>query len=718
MTNRKKGPRGSKKNILSEQVLYIFAGEPFSKFNYKQIASRLGFNDPITRNLVKQLMQELVSDGALEQERRGKYKLNPGYIGAHSQNRTIEGMVDMKQTGKAYIITPELDEDVFISANNTGHALHKDRVKVFLFPRRKGRKLEGQIMEVMERGIRQFVGKLEVSGKYAFLVPDSSSITVDLFIPLNELKGGENGDKAIATITEWPKHSKNPFGKVIDLLGKPGDNDVEMKSILASLDYPLRFPQKVLEETEKIPSTLSSGDLKGRKDFRDITTFTIDPLDAKDFDDALSIRKRSGETWEVGIHIADVSHYVEPDSPLDHEAYRRGTSVYLADRVIPMLPEKLSNMVCSLRPREEKLTFSAVFQIDNQAKVLDKWFGKTIISSNERFTYEQVQETIETGKGKYKEEILKLNELAKILRSTRFENGSLAFHSTEVRFELDENKKPIKAFIKEQKEANHLVEEFMLLANRKVAEHIARPEKKEKPKTFIYRIHDEPNPEKLANMADFVQQLGYKMSIGSRKSITNSINNLFEKVKGTSEQNLIETIAVRTMAKAEYSTQNIGHYGLSFKYYSHFTSPIRRYPDLMVHRLLFHYLSNGSSMNATEYEEMCQHTSLMERRATEAERESIKFKQVEFLEDKIGQGFVGTITGVSKWGIFVELLENHCEGMVPLQSMKDDYYFLDEDNYRVVGHKHKQVYQLGDIVNVEVKKVDLSKKQMEFVLSE
>lgn len=718
MSKRKKAPRSKKKNILSQQVLYIFAGEPFSKFNYKQVASRLGFNDPISRNLVKQFIQELVSDGALEQEGRGKYKLNPDYMGSHSKNRMVEGVVDMKQTGKAYIGTPELDEDIFISPNNTKNALHKDRVKVFLFPRRKGRKLEGQIIEVLERGINQFVGKLEVSSHYAFLVPDSPSITVDFFIPLGDLKGGKNGDKAIATITEWPEHSKNPFGKVTDLLGKPGDNDVEMNSILASLEYPLRFPKSVLDETERISEQITSKDRKDRRDFRDVTTFTIDPLDAKDFDDALSVKKLSGDDWEVGIHIADVSHYVKPGTPLDQEAYRRGTSVYLADRVIPMLPEKLSNMVCSLRPNEDKLTFSVVFKINNQGTVLDKWLGKSVIRSNERFTYQQVQETIETGSGRYKEEVLKLNELAQILRRNRFENGSLAFHSTEVGFELDENKKPIKAFIKEQKESNHLVEEFMLLANKKVAEHIAKPGKKEKPKTFIYRIHDEPNPEKLANMADFVSQLGYKMNIGSRKSITNSINNLFEKVKGTSEQNLIETIAVRTMAKAEYSTDNIGHYGLSFKYYSHFTSPIRRYPDLMAHRLLFSYLSGGNSVNSNEYEEMCQHTSLMERRAIEAERESVKFKQVEFLEGKIGEGFVGTITGVSKWGIFVELLENHCEGMVPLQTMKDDFYFLDEDNYRVVGHKHKQIYQLGDIVNVVVKDVNLSKKQMEFILSE
>lgn len=715
----KKKKRNKKhKNAIAEQVLHVFAGEPFTGFNYKQVSAALGLSDKKSRDLIKQIIFDLEKDGSLIQERRGKFKLNPEYIGSHTEKRMVEGTVDMKQTGKAYIETNELDEDVYIAPNNTNRALNKDRVKVFLFPKRKGRKLEGQIVEILERGNKQFVGKVEISNKFAFLVPDNLSITVDLFIPLSELNGAKNGEKAIGEITDWPEHSKNPFGKITQVLGKPGENEVEMNSILASYNFPLSFPKKVEKDASKIKLEISAKERKGRKDFRDITTFTIDPKDAKDFDDALSLRKLKNGNYQVGIHIADVSHYVKPDTPLDEEAYNRATSVYLVDRVIPMLPEVLSNKVCSLRPNEEKLTFSAVFEIDNKANVIDRWFGKTIINSDKRFTYEEAQDIIETGKGKYQDEVLKLNELAQILRQNRFDNGAIAFHSTEVKFELDENGHPVRAYVKEQKESNMLVEEFMLLANREVAEFIGKPSGKQKPKTFIYRVHDEPNPEKLSTMAEFVEKLGYKMNVGSRKGISNSFNRLFKQIAGKGEQYLIESIAVRTMSKAEYSTQNIGHYGLSFNYYSHFTSPIRRYPDLMVHRLLFHYLSGGNSAVASEYEEKAQHCSEVERRAMEAERESIKLKQAEYLFDKVGEEFRGTITGVSKWGIFVELSESHCEGMVSLKTMKDDFYYLDEDNYRVVGHKYHEVYQLGDAVDIVVKNVDLSKKQMDFKLVE
>ncbi|MFO8054971.1 MAG: ribonuclease R [Bacteroidales bacterium] len=716
MARKKK--KKKQKNAISEQVLHIFAGEPFTGFNYKQVSAALGMKDAMSRDLIKHIISELEEEGALLKERRGKYKLNPRYIGPHSEKRFIEGEVDMKQTGKAYIISEEVDEDVFIGANNTNHALDKDRVKVFLFPRRKGRKLEGQITEVLERNTSQFVGILEVSSKYAFLVPDNLSVPVDLFIPLEALKGGQNGQKAIARITDWPEHSKNPFGKVVNVLGTPGENEVEMNSILANYNFPLSFPKDVEKAAGKIAGKLSGKELQGRKDFRDRNTFTIDPKDAKDFDDALSVKELSNGNWEVGIHIADVSHYITPGSRLDEEAYSRATSIYLVDRVIPMLPEKLSNMVCSLRPNEDKLTFSALFEIDDSAEVKNRWFGKTIINSDRRFHYGEVQEIIESGEGNFNKELIKLNEIAQKLRKRRFEKGAIAFHSTEVKFELDERAKPIRAYVKEQKEANHLIEEFMLLANREVAEFIGNPPQKKKPKTFIYRVHDEPNPEKLANMAEFVGKLGYKMNVGSRKAITSSINRLFRQIQGKGEQNLIESIAIRTMSKAEYSTQNIGHYGLAFKYYSHFTSPIRRYPDLMVHRLLYHYLNAGNSVNSEEYEEKSRHCSDMERRAMEAERESIKLKQAEYLVDKVGNEFEGTITGVSKWGIFVELKENHCEGMVSLQTMKDDYYYLDEDNYRVVGHKYKEIYQLGDSINVIVKNVNLSKKQMDFVLAE
>lgn len=716
MTRKKKKRKGKSKNAIAEQVLHIFAGEPYTAFNYKQISAALGLRDKISRDMIKDVIFDLEEDGALTQERRGKFKLNPKYIGPQAKNRVIEGRVDMKSTGKAYVITPECDEDVFIAANNTNQALDKDIVKVFLFPKRKGRKLEGQIMEVVERGRSQFVGNLEVSKRFAFLVPDNPSITVDLFIPLDELKGAKNGDKVIGVITDWPEHSKNPFGKIVTVLGKPGDNEVEMNSILATHEFPLSFPKKVEQEAAKIREEIPAKEIKGRKDFRKTLTFTIDPTDAKDFDDALSIKKLANGNWEIGVHIADVAHYVEPNTALDEEAYKRATSIYLVDRVIPMLPEKLSNKVCSLRPNEEKLTFSAVFEMTDDAIVKKRWFGKTIINSDHRFTYGEAQDIIERKKGKFKDEILKLNDMAQIMRKRRFEKGAIAFHSTEVKFELDENKRPVRAYVKEQKESNKLVEEFMLLANREVAEYVGKPTKNQKQKTFIYRIHDEPNPEKLSTMAEFVEKLGYKMNIGSRKGISNSINRLFEQIAGKGEQYMIENIAVRTMSKAEYSTQNIGHYGLAFKYYSHFTSPIRRYPDLMVHRLLFHYLNGGNSADATKYEEQSKHCSEQERKAMEAERESVKLKQAEYLFDKVGEEFEGIITGVSKWGIFVELDESHCEGMVSLKTMKDDFYYLDDENYRVVGHRHGEVYQLGHQVRIIVKNVDLSKKQMDFEL--
>lgn len=716
---KKKKKKGSKKNAIAEQVLHIFAGEPFNSFNYKQVSAALGLRDKVSRELIKQIILDMVNDGALIQERRGKFKLNPEYIGPHTDKRMLEGRVDMKQTGKAYILSEEVNEDIYIAANNTGQALDKDKVKVFLFPRRKGRKLEGQIVEVLERGHIQFVGNLEVSSRYAFLVPDNPSITVDLFIPLNELSNARHGEKAIGEITDWPEHSKNPFGKITKVLGKPGENEVEMNSILASHEFPLSFPGKVEKEAAKIPVEIPAKELKGRKDFRNLLTFTIDPRDAQDFDDALSIRKLENGHTEVGIHIADVSHYVKPGGSIDEEAFKRATSIYLVDRVIPMLPEKLSNKVCSLRPDEEKLVFSTVFELDEDAQIKNRWFGKGVIKSNRRFVYEEVQKTIESGEGEYKDEILQLHNLAQILRERRFEKGAIAFHSAEVKFELDERAHPIRAYVKEQKFSNQLIEEFMLLSNRQVAEFMGKPSKKdEKPKTFIYRVHDTPNPDKLATMADFVRKLGYRMNTGSRKGITNSINQLFEQVAGKAEQNLIESIAVRTMSKAEYSTQNIGHYGLAFKYYTHFTSPIRRYPDLMVHRLLFHYLSGGNSMDATEYEEKSEHCSEMERNALDAERESIKLKQAEYLVDKVGQEFTGTITGVSKWGIFVALNDSHCEGMISLKTMKDDFYYLDDENYRVVGHKYGAVYQLGEQVNVLVKSVDLSKKQMNYELVE
>ncbi len=713
---RKKSRTRKTKNTFINIVLNVFINNPFKTYNFKQVSYSLGIKDNTSKELVKNILLQLRQGNKIIEIDKGKYKLNPKHIKNKIKNTTITGIVDMKQTGKAYIISDELDEDVFISSNNTHHALNGDKVKVHVFPRRKGRKIEGQITKIISRAKKQFVGIVNTSENFAFFVPDSTSNPIDIFIPVNNLNGAKNGDKAIAKITDWPEHSRNPFGKIIDVLGKPGDNDVEMNSILADYDYPLHFTNQVKKEAQNIKNIAPLIEKKKRRDFRNVFTCTIDPEDAKDFDDALSIQKLKNGNWEVGVHIADVSYYVKSNTALDKEAYKRGTSVYLVDRVIPMLPEQLSNLVCSLRPKEEKLCFSAVFEMNNDAKVLNEWFGKTVIKSKRRFNYDEVQKIIEGEDDEYKKQIIMLNNLAKKLREERLKKGSIDFKSEEVKFKLDNNSKPMYVYIKEQKESNKLVEDFMLLANRKVAEKIGKKQSNKKSKTFVYRIHDRPNPEKLKSFADFVEKLGYTIKTDSRKNITKSFNKLFKEIAGKAEENMIETIAVRTMAKAEYSTKNIGHYGLGFKYYSHFTSPIRRYPDLMVHRLLYSYLKDGHSADANEYEKYCKHTSEMERKAIEAERDSIKYKQAEFLLNKLGQEFDGLISGISKWGIFVELTESKCEGMVSLKHLDDDLYYLDEENYCVTGQRYGNEYRLGDKVRVGVKNVNLQKKQIDFEL--
>lgn len=702
-------------NSFAATVLSVFTQNPYKAYNFRQLSSVLGVSDKVSKQMVNQILEKLAESDEIVEMNRGKYKLNPENISTIGTN-TITGIVDMKQTGKAYIMTSELTEDVFVAANNTYHALHGDKVKVRLFPARKGRKTEGKIVEIIERGKKQFVGIVEVSKNYAFLVPDDANIPVDIFIPLSNLKGARNGNKAIAIITDWPEHSKNPFGEITEVLGKPGEHEVEMKSILADFDFPVRFPDKVLKEADKIPTEITDKENRSRKDFREVFTITIDPQDAKDFDDAISLRKMENGNWEVGIHIADVSHYVKPGTTIDQEAYERGTSIYLVDRVIPMLPEKLSNEVCSLKANEDKLCYAAVFEMTAEAEVLTEWYGRTIINSNYRYNYEEVQEILEGKFDQFGDNLLTLNDLAKKLRDERFKKGSIAFSSQEVKFILDENGKPTGAYIKEQKDSNRLIEDFMLLANRKVAEKIGKKHGRQEPRTFVYRIHDVPNPEKLQTFSEFVSKLGYKLNLGSRKSISSSLNQLFEQIKGKGEENMIENIAVRTMAKAEYSISNIGHYGLAFQYYTHFTSPIRRYPDLMVHRLLDLYLANAPEVNPVEYEEKCKHSSEMERKALMAERASIKYKQAEYLLDKIGQEFSGLISGVSKWGIFVELDGNKCEGMVSLKYFDDDFYYLDEENYRVIGHQFGKEYKLGDPIRIRVKKIDLAKKQMDFEL--
>ena len=713
----KKNKKSNTNNNLVNDILKVFADNPSQSFNYKQLSGRLNISDTGNKQLLSVLLNDLVNKGALNELKRGKFQIDPSMVKFHGSTKSyITGIVDMKSTGKAYIISDEVAEDVQISSNNTNCALNGDKVKVFIFPARKGRKTEGEIVEIIERAKTKFVGIMQISPKFAFLVPDNSSMPVDIFIPKENLNGAKDGEKVVAEISDWPKSSKNPFGNITNILGKAGDNNVEMNSILAEFGFPLSFPKEAEKEAERISNKITDEEIKKRRDFRNSVTITIDPEDAKDFDDALSISFLPNGNFEVGVHIADVSHYVIPDSAIDKEGYDRGTSIYLVDRVIPMLPEHLSNGLCSLSPHTDKLCFSAVFEMNEKAHIISEWFGKTIINSNRRFNYEEAQLVLETGEGDYSKELLQLHKLAIILREERFKNGSIAFETTEVKFKLDEKGKPLSVYIKEYKDSNKLIEDFMLLANRKVAEFVGKKQNKENIKTFVYRVHDEPNPEKLTIFSEFVGKLGYKMKTSSRKNTINSLNKLLSDVTGKGEQNMIENLAIRSMAKAYYTTKNIGHYGLTFDFYSHFTSPIRRYPDLMVHRLLNDYLNNLPSASQSEYEEKCKHSSNMEKKAAEAERASIKYKQVEFLTDKVGQTFDGVISGVSKWGIFVEIVENKCEGMVALRDMEDDYYYLDEDNYCVIGQRSGNTYRLGGKVKIVVKRANLSRKQLDFVL--
>ena len=705
-------------NQLENDLLKIFANNPGQSFNYKQISHQLSIIDRENKLLLNILLSDLTGRGALVEVKRGKYRINPALVKFHGSEKSfITGIVDMKPTGKAYITPGDGSEDIMISPNNTNRALNGDKVKAFIFPKRKGRRTEGEIVEIIKRAKTRFVGILKVSYKFAFLVPDNISMPTDIFIPEENLNGAKDGEKVIAEISDWPENAKNPFGKVIHILGKPGDNNVEMNSILAEFGFPLSFPKEAVEESEKIQEKVPDKEIKSRRDFRKAITITIDPEDAKDFDDALSISWLPNGNYEVGVHIADVSYYVKPGNAVDKEAYERGTSVYLVDRVIPMLPERLSNGLCSLSPHTDKLCFSAVFEMNEKAHIIKEWFGKTIINSNRRFSYEEAQNIIETGAGDYAKEVLQLNQLATLLREERFKNGSIAFETTEVKFRLDDKGKPLGVYIREYKDSNKLIEDFMLLANRKVAEFIGKKKTKEPAKTFVYRVHDEPNPERLNTFSEFVAKLGYRMKTASRKSIIDSFNKLLTDVVGKGEQNMVENLAIRTMAKAYYSTDNIGHYGLSFDYYSHFTSPIRRYPDLMVHRLLFDYLNHLPSANKEKYEEMCKHSSEMEKKSAEAERSSVKYKQVEFLLDKVGQTFDGVISGVSKWGIFVEITGNKCEGMVSLRDMEHDFYYLDEENYCVIGQRYGTKYKLGDKVKIIVKRANLSRKQLDFTLA-
>lgn len=704
--NKNKKNLGFNKAGLKKAILSVFYENSGKAFNYKQLSAFIGAKDVMSQQLVNIVLQELCEAEAIDEVARGKYQLK-------EKGGTILGVMELNSKGYGQVICDEVEEPVFVSAANMNHALDGDKVHIRLYAQRKKSNPEGEVVEVVERAKTTFVGTVQISQFTAFLVP-SKKTPFDLFIPKDKLNGAKNGQKAIARILDWPEQARNPFAEIIDVLGDAGNNNTEMHAILAEFDLPYKYPEKVDQAANKIPMEIPSEEIKLRRDFRKVPTFTIDPADAKDFDDALSIRKLDNGLWEVGVHIADVTYYVQPNSLLEEEAYNRATSVYLVDRVVPMLPERLSNGVCSLRPNEEKLCFSAVFQLDDDSNIRHEWFGRTVIYSDRRFAYEEAQQVIETGEGDLKDEILTLDRLAKKLREKRFANGAITFDRVEVKFEVDTDGKPLRVFFKESKDSNKLIEEFMLLANLRVAEFIGKPGPKKKERTFVYRIHDKPDPDKLDTFNHFIKRFGYGIMTNSPQAVSASMNKLIENVSGKKEQNVIETLAIRTMAKAEYSTRNIGHYGLAFEYYTHFTSPIRRYPDMMVHRLLAYYMEDRRSVPAQKWEEMCKHSSDMETRAANAERASIKYKQVEFMADKIGQQYKGVISGVTDWGIYVELEENKCEGMVPLHELTDDFYEFDERNYCIIGRRTHKRYQLGDEIEIEILRANMDKKQLDF----
>ncbi|WP_373057218.1 ribonuclease R [Zunongwangia sp. H14] len=719
---KKKKRKNSSTQIgnLSKKILDILRKNSGKTYNYKQIASVLGVDDPGSRNQITRNLAQLAAKKEITQVERGKFKIE-------ASASYYKGKLDMTSKGYGYVLVDDLEDDVFIPQNCLNTAFHGDEVEIYIYNKRRRKKSEGEVTKILNRKRTQFVGILDLKKDFGFVKVDDPKMYTDIFVQRNKIAEAKDGDKVVVEFEEWPEKADSPFGKIIQVLGTPGEHHTEIHGILAQYGLPHEFPKEVEEFANKLDTSIQESEISKRRDMRKDLTFTIDPKDAKDFDDALSFTKLENGNYEIGIHIADVSHYLQKDTILDEEAYERATSVYLVDRVVPMLPEILSNNACSLRPHEEKYTFSAVFEIDKKANVKKQWFGRTVTYSDARFAYEEAQHIIETKGGEIPEEIsiqdkaystsseiveaiLQLNDLAVIMRSRRMREGAISFDKVEVKFKLDEENEPVGVFFKTAKEANKLIEEFMLLANRKVAEFIG---KKQPKKTFVYRCHDEPDDTKLASLQTLVAKFGHKLNLKDRKSVSSSLNSLLEDIQGKKEQNLVDTLTIRTMSKAYYGTENIGHYGLAFDYYTHFTSPIRRYPDVMVHRLLQRYLDEQPSANEEEYDEKCHHSSEMENLATNAERDSIKYMQVKFMQDHQNEDFLGVISGVTEWGIFVEIEENKCEGMVRLRDLKDDHYEFDAEQYAVTGRKSKKSYQLGDEVYVRVKNADLLKRQLD-----